>query len=287
MTTATPLYPAGDRLKDKVCVVTGSSSGLGRAIALAFAAQGSRIVVCADLEPLPLSDFMAEEAGTPTDEVIRRRYGDGKAIFVRTNVTVGSEVEALVQTAVKLGKRLDVMVNNAGIGGTENHGPVHEFAEETWDQVMNINSRSVFLGCKYACAQFLRQPAHPSGHRGWIINTSSIMGLVGQAFHGAAYCASKGAVTLLTKQVALEYAKHKIHCNCVCPGPPSTREYSFELLTRVDLSFIDLRTPMTKDQFQNDTQRAAISALTPWGDEWGAAEDVAKGYVYLASDDAA
>ena len=128
------------------------------------------------------------------------------------------------------------MVNNAGIGGTENHGMVHEMTEETWDTVMAINSRSVFLGCKYACAQFMNQSPHPSGHRGWIINTSSVMGIVGQAVHGgkpdksseiahiadtifeAAYCASKGAVTILTKQIAVEYAKHKIHCNCVCPG---------------------------------------------------------------------
>ena len=76
------------------------------------------------------------------------------------------------------------MVNNAGIGGTENHGMVHEMTEETWDSVMSINSRSVFLGCKYACAQFMKQEPHPSGHRGWIINTSSIMGLVGQAVYG-------------------------------------------------------------------------------------------------------
>ncbi len=132
------------------------------------------------------------------------------------------------------------MVNNAGIGGTENHGMVHEMTEETWDSVMSINSRSVFLGCKYACAQFMTQAPHSSGHRGWIINTSSIMGLVGQAVHGgtldklsivvkhllkllitAAYCASKGAVTLLTKQIAVEYAKHKVHCNCICPGRKS------------------------------------------------------------------
>ena len=76
------------------------------------------------------------------------------------------------------------MVNNAGIGGTENHGMVHEMSEQTWDNVMGTNSRSVFLGCKYACAQFLDQAPHSTGHRGWIINTSSIMGLVGQAVNG-------------------------------------------------------------------------------------------------------
>ena len=103
-----PVFDTGIRLKEKVCIVTGSSSGLGRATALAFAAQGARLVVCADLRSTPKSNFMAEEAGTPTDEVICRRYGDGKAVFVKTNVTTGIEVEVLVQTAVKLGGRLDV-----------------------------------------------------------------------------------------------------------------------------------------------------------------------------------
>ena len=79
------------------------------------------------------------------------------------------------------------MVNNAGIGGTEHHGMVHEMTEETWDTVMSINSRSVFLGCKFACAQFMKQEPHSSGHRGWIVNTSSIMGLVGQMVYGCMY----------------------------------------------------------------------------------------------------
>lgn len=138
------------------------------------------------------------------------------------------------------------MVNNAGIGDTEHHGMVHEMTEETWDNVMSINSRSVFLGCKSACSQFMNQAPHPSGHRGWIVNTSSIMGLVGQPVTGgmldrlsdvaqistniasytAVYCASKGAVTLLTKQIAVEYAKHKIHCNCICPGRKSSVYHS-------------------------------------------------------------
>lgn len=76
------------------------------------------------------------------------------------------------------------MVNNAGVGGSENQGSVHEMTEESWDNVMETNSRSVFLGCKYACAQFMGQAPHATGHRGWIINTSSIYGLVGQAAHG-------------------------------------------------------------------------------------------------------
>ena len=180
---------------------------------------------------------------------------------------------------------------------------VHEMTEESWDKVMNINSRSVFLGCKYACAQFMKQTPHPSGHRGWIVNTASIMGLVGQPIDGgkaisphhwsifsplgaAAYCASKGAVTLLTKQVAVEYAKYKIHCNCVCPG----RQYCSKSKLRIETSHLrpaDLRTPMTESQYHDRDARQAISALTPWGNEWGAAEDVAQGYVYLASDDAA
>lgn len=93
------------------------------------------------------------------------------------------------------------------------------------------------------------------------------MGLVGQMVNGAAYCASKGAVVLLTKSVAVAYAKHKIHCNALCPG--------------------HLRTPMTEDQYLDPTMRYSISALTPCGDEWGVAEDVAKCAVFLASDDAA
>ena len=108
MAASTPIFTAGARLKDKVCIVTGSSSGLGRAVALVFAAQGARLVVCADLKPTPKSTFMAEEAGTPTEEVICRRWGENKAIFVKTDVTNGIEVEILVQTAVKLGGRLDV-----------------------------------------------------------------------------------------------------------------------------------------------------------------------------------
>ena len=79
------------------------------------------------------------------------------------------------------------MVNNAGIGGTEKHGMVHEMSDETWEIFTSMNSKSVFLGCTYACAQFMSQEPHSSGYRGWIINTSSIMGLVGQAVYGGMF----------------------------------------------------------------------------------------------------
>ena len=182
------------RLQDKVSIVTGSSSGLGRAIALRYAQEGAA-VVCADLRPSARIPGL-EESETDTHELIQRT--GGKAIFVKTDVGSAKEMESLVEAAVKEYGRLDMsvtrrrdngllltrssrLVNNAGVGLEALRPPAscHTTDEDLWDMTMKINTKSVFLGCKYALAQMLKQEPHPSGDRGWIINISSIMAMIG------------------------------------------------------------------------------------------------------------
>ncbi|KAK3714305.1 hypothetical protein LTR37_007891 [Vermiconidia calcicola] len=188
------------RLQDKVAIVTGASSGLGRAISLAYAAEGAQ-VVCADLRETSRYESSSEEQSATTHDLITKEKG-GKATFVKCDTTDPEQVENLVKKAVEWGGRVDVMVNNA------------------------VNSTGVFLGCKYASKQMLNQEPHSSGDRGWIINTASILGLVA-APQSPAYCASKGAVVNLTRSAALACGPHRIHVNCICPG------YTVSALTEV------------------------------------------------------
>ncbi|GAM89135.1 hypothetical protein ANO11243_071700 [Dothideomycetidae sp. 11243] len=249
------------RLAGKVCIVTGSSSGLGRAIALAYAREGADLV-CADLRPNALADVEAETVHT-TDELIRQQ--GGRAVFVKTDVSQSEQMRDLVRRAVEEYGRVDVMVNNAGVSmeNTITPSKMHEMPDEVWDKSMAINARSVFLGCKYAAAQMLKQDPHPSGDRGWIINMSSIFGLVG-AIYGSTYAASKGAVANLTRSVALDYADSRIHCNAICPGFTETAMFANTIKIH---------------------DRAGIAARHPFGGT-GKPEDIAGVAVFLASDDA-
>ncbi|KAL8727251.1 MAG: hypothetical protein Q9166_006170 [cf. Caloplaca sp. 2 TL-2023] len=131
-----------NRLASRCTVITGASSGLGRALALAFAANGAFPIICTDLRPDPRGEWGVDEATIATHELICQRYGEGKAVFIKADVTVSKDVEEVVKKAVEVGGRLDVMMNNAGTGGTESAGKVHEMSDETWDFVMWVLAAS-------------------------------------------------------------------------------------------------------------------------------------------------
>ncbi|KAE9378326.1 NAD(P)-binding protein [Stipitochalara longipes BDJ] len=250
------------RLMDKVAIVTGSSSGIGRAIAILYAREGAK-VVCSDLAP--------SQHSTDTGKTIKNTHemiqeSGGKAIFQKTDVSNTKDMEALVHSAVEAFGRVDILVNNAGVSfEARNPAILHLTDENTWDKTMDINAKSVFLGGKYAITQMLQQELHPPGDRGWIVNISSIMSIVAGT-ENPSYCTSKGAVSSLTRQAALDYAKDKIHVNAICPGFTQTAMLSTETTT-------------------NLTQEGELSKRHPFNG-LGLPNDIAKMAVVLASDDA-
>jgi NAD(P)-dependent dehydrogenase (short-subunit alcohol dehydrogenase family) len=229
-------------LDGQVALVTGGSSGIGRASALAFAREGATVVV-ADL---------AVQGGEETVRLIED--AGGKALFVRTDVSIAADVEALITRAVATYGRLDCAHNNAGIEGVM--APTADCTQENWDRTISVNLKGVWLCMKYEIAQMLKQG------RGAIVNTASVAGLVGlKGF--PAYVASKHGIVGLTKASALEYAKADIRINAVCPGL--------------------IRTPMIDRVTGGDPQaEAKLTALEPVG-RMGTSDEVAAAVVWLCS----
>jgi NAD(P)-dependent dehydrogenase (short-subunit alcohol dehydrogenase family) len=184
------------RVAGKACLVTGAGSGIGRASALRLAEEGGS-VLAVDISEEPL-------AGT-VEEITR---AGGVAVAQRTDVSDSAQVDAMVAACVERFGSIDVLVNNAGVNLP---GVLHEVSDEEIDRTLGVNVRGPIYGCRAAIPHMLRQGG------GSIVNMSSVNGIVSEPFL-AVYSASKGAIVMLTKGVALDYAKQGIRCNAICPG---------------------------------------------------------------------
>ncbi|MCX4831274.1 glucose 1-dehydrogenase [Streptomyces sp. NBC_01016] len=231
---------AADGLAGKVAVVTGAGSGIGRATALLFAEHGAK-VVCADR--------------SGEQDAVAKEIGGGAALAVHADVSVSVDVQHMIGAAEEHFGRLDVLFNNAGFGGPRK--PLAEQDEATFDDVIAVNLKGVFLGMKYGIAAMLRTGG------GSVVNTASSAALVGWKKHSV-YAAAKGGVVQMTKSAALDYATQGIRVNAVCPG-----------MTWTGLSGASTENPVPPPD--------AVMKAQPMH-RWGLPSELAAAVLFLASD---
>jgi meso-butanediol dehydrogenase/(S,S)-butanediol dehydrogenase/diacetyl reductase len=234
------------RLQDKICIVTGGGSGIGRATCLRFAGEGATVIV---------ADRRAEAARDVAAECVA---AGGRAIAMCVDVARSADIARMVADTLAACGRLDVLVNNAGYG---TFGTVVDIDEAEWDALMAVNVRGVYLCCKHAI------PAMRASGGGVIVNVASVVAAVGIR-NRAAYVASKGAVAALTRAIALDHVAEGIRCNAIAPGTIDTPYYDDVVARAPD-----------KVAF-----RKGLEARQPVG-RLGTAEEMADGILFLACDE--
>ena len=233
------------RLQDKVALITGAGSGIGRETALLFAAEGAAIVAV----------DVNDSAGEETVQLIHGQ--GGKATYAHADVSKATDCESMVGVAEKTYGKLNVMFNNAGIMHSADDDAIAT-SEEVWDLTLAINLKGVFLGCKYGI------PALRRAGGGSVINTASFVALLGAATPQVAYTASKGGVLALTRELAVVHARENIRVNALCPGP--------------------LKTPLLMNFLNTEEKKQRRLVHIPMG-HFGEAKEMAQAALYLASDE--
>jgi len=238
-------HTAMPRLDGRVALITGAGNGIGREAALLFASEGARIVV-ADA---------VEASGCATVDAVRS--AGGEAEFVQVDVSDDAQAQAMIRFAIRTYGALHVLYNNAGIFPPDDGG-VTETPAPTWDRVMAVNLKGVWLGCKHGI------PALLSSGGGSIVNVASFVALMGAATAQVAYTASKGGVLAFTRELAVEYAREGIRANALCPGPVDT--------------------PMLAELMSDAARRQRRLVHIPMG-RLGRPDELARAALFLACDD--
>jgi NAD(P)-dependent dehydrogenase (short-subunit alcohol dehydrogenase family) len=247
------LRPGLGRLKDRVAIITGANSGIGRATARLFAREGAR-VVCCDIQ----------ETISPRIDVLIKEKEGGEAVFATIDVTKAEDCDRMVAAALERFGRVDILYNNAGAGIRKK---VHEHTDEEWNFVLNTNLNAMFRGARAVLPHFIKQQS------GNIVTTASTFGLLASPEYPG-YCATKAAIVNLTREMALDYGPYGIRVNCVCPGAIETPRF------RGFPPRPTLGEGMTEEQ--RKTMGSSNKALL----RMGRPEEIAYAVLFLVSDEA-